>query len=368
MSVSSPAAPASPLEEGMPAVVPGVAGLGSAVLAAPDGARPSWVRGAVLAVAGLAGLLAGTTLLGDAAMAWRVVLALAGAWCLFRAYRSLAATLRGPAWPASYWLSVAWLAVVGLGALLAPVLPLGEASNAAKTLDVTPLLRPDLGRSHPLGTNAYGLDLLGRLLEGARVSLVVSIGGVVIGIVVGGLVGLLAGYLRGPLDSVVRVVADTVLAFPPLIFLLAIASVAPRTTLTFVLAFGFLLVPINIRLARGNTLAVTQREFVLAAESLGASSRRIVFRELLPNVVLPSISYGLVLVPLMIVTEAALSFLGLGIPPPKASWGNMIAEGRAGASIDNPHLVLVPGCVLILTVLALNMVANRWRHGKAGER
>jgi len=144
--------------------------------------------------------------------------------------------------------------------------------------------------------------------------------------------------------------------------------VAPRTTLTFVLAFGFLLVPINIRLARGNTLAVTQREFVLAAESLGASSRRIVIRELLPNVVLPSISYGLVLVPLMIVTEAALSFLGLGIPPPKASWGNMIAEGRAGASIDNPHLVLVPGCVLILTVLAMNMVANRWRHGKPGER
>jgi peptide/nickel transport system permease protein len=349
--------------------VPGAPGV---VLSAPgapdDGARPPWWRGVALAVAGLAGLLAGTTLLGDAAMAWRVVPALAGAWCVYRAYRSLAATVKGPAWPASYWLSVAWLVVVGPGALLAPVLPLAEASNAAKTLDVMPLLRPDLGSDHPLGTNAYGLDLLSRLLEGARVSLVVSIGGVLLGLVVGGLIGLLAGYFRGPLDSVVRVVADTILAFPPLIFLLAVASVAPRTTFTFVLAFGFLLAPINVRLARGNTLAVTQREFVLAAESLGASPRRIVLRELLPNVVLPSISYGLVLVPLMIVTEAALSFLGLGIPPPKASWGNMIAEGRAGASIDNPHLVLVPGCMLILTVLALNMVANRWRHGKAGER
>lgn len=320
-------------------------------------------------MAGVVGLLAGTTLVGDAAgMGWRVVLALAGAWCLYRAYRSLAATVKGPAWPASYWLSFAWLVVVVLGAVLAPVLPLAEASDASRTLDVAALQRPDLGTGHPLGTNAYGLDLLARLLEGARVSLVVSLGGVLLGLVAGGLVGLLAGYLRGPLDSVVRVVADTILAFPPLIFLLAIASVAPRTTFTFVVAFGFLLAPINVRLARGNTLAVTQREFVLAAESLGASPRRIVLRELLPNVVLPSISYGLVLVPLMIVTEAALSFLGLGIPPPRASWGNMIAEGRAGASIDNPHLVLVPGCVLILTVLALNRVAERLRHGGLGER
>lgn len=330
--------------------------------------RPGPVRGVVLALLGLAGLLAGTTLLPDAEMPLRVTLTLAGAWCGYRSYRSLAACLKGPTWPASYWLAVCWLGVVVVGALLAPLLPLEEASRASKTLDVTPLLRPDLGSNHPLGTNAYGLDLFSRLLEGAKVSLVISLGGVAIGIVVGGSIGLLAGFVRGPLDSVVRVVSDTVLAFPPLIFLLAVASVAPRTSFTFVIAFGFLLVPINIRLARGNTMAMVQREFVLAAESLGASPRRIMLRELLPNVVLPSVSYGLVLVPLMIVTEAALSFLGLGIPPPRASWGNMIAEGRAGASVDNPHLVLVPGCMLILTVLAMNLVAERIRHGRSAAR
>jgi len=367
MSVSAPLE-----DEALPALLPGAPGPGSAGPGAPDaaapGARPPWWRGALLAVTGLVAILAGTLTDDGDLMPWRVVAVLAGALVLYRAYRSLAATVKGPAWPASYWLSVTWLGLIVTAAVLAPVLPLKEASNASKTLEVLPLQRPDLLTPHPLGTNAYGLDLLGRLVEGARVSLVVSIGGVALGLVVGGLVGLLAGYFRGPLDSVVRVLADTILAFPPLIFLLAVASVAPRTTFTFVVAFGFLLSPINLRLARGNTLAVTQREFVLAAESLGASPRRIVLRELLPNVVLPSVSYGLVLIPLMIVTEAALSFLGLGIPPPKASWGNMIAEGRAGASIDNPHLVLVPGAVLIVTVLALNMVANRWRHGKAGER
>ncbi|HMG44677.1 MAG TPA: ABC transporter permease [Acidimicrobiales bacterium] len=338
-------------------------------VATPLAEVPSWVRGAVPAAAGLVAVVAGTAGLSSGGAMWlRVVLTLAGAGVLYRAYRALAAWAKGPEWPAAYWAAVTWLGLIGVGALVAPLLPLGEESNASRTLDVVPLLRPDLGRTFPLGTNAYGLDLLARVLEGARVSLVVSLGGVAIGIVVGGTIGLVTGYLRGPVDSAVRVVADTVLAFPPLILLLAVASVAPRTSLTFVLAFGFLLVPINIRLARGNTLAVVQREFVLSAESLGASPRRIVFRELLPNVVLPSVSYGLVLVPLMIVTEAALSFLGLGIPPPRPSWGNMIAEGRAGASVDNPHLVLVPGCVLILTVLALNRVAERLRHGGLGER
>jgi peptide/nickel transport system permease protein len=321
------------------------------------------VRSATYAVVGATALAVGCAA-SDASTAVRVALAVGGAYGVFRAYLRLARGLMGPAWPATFWLAVGWLALIVGSSLLASFLPLAEAGDASQTLDVPALLRPDLFSPHPLGTNAYGLDLLARLVEGARVSLLISISGVGLGIVVGGAIGLLSGYFRGPLDSVVRVVSDTVLAFPPLIFLLAIATVAPRTPLTFVIAFGFLLVPLNIRLARGNTLSLLNREFVLTAESLGASPARIMLRELLPNVVLPSLSYGLVLVPLMIVTEAALSFLGLGIPPPKPSWGNMIAEGRAGASVDHPHLVLVPGTVLVLTVLALNVVAERVRHGR----
>jgi peptide/nickel transport system permease protein len=335
---------------------------------APPSSRRSVVTAVLLALAGVGGTVGGTVGLPDASMPVRVALFLVGVACAYRAYRAAAIALRGPSWPASYWLSVVWLVAIVGAAVLAPVLPLPEAANASRTLNAPSLARPDLFSPHPLGTNLYGLDLLGRLVEGARVSLVISLGGVAFGIVVGGTIGLLAGFARGPVDSLVRIVADTVLAFPPLIFLLALASVVPRTTFTFVVAFGFLLTPINIRLARGNTLALTQREFVLTAESLGASPRRIMFRELLPNVVLPSVSYGLVLVPLMIVTEAALSFLGLGIPPPRPSWGNMIAEGRAGASAATPHLIIVPGAMLFATVLAMNLVAERVRHGRSADR
>lgn len=324
-------------------------------------------RGATYGGIGVGAVVTGC-LLTEGSMVTRAVLVILGAVGVFRSYRSIASAVKGPAWPATYWLALGWLVLVVGSSLLSGLLPLAEAGDASKTLDVPALQRPDLLSGHPLGTNAYGLDLLARLVEGARVSLLISIGGVLLGIAVGGAIGLLAGYVRGPFDSLVRVVSDTVLAFPPLIFLLAIATVAPRTALTFVVAFGFLLVPLNIRLARGNTLSLLHREFVLTAESLGASPARIMLRELLPNVVLPSLSYGLVLIPLMIVTEAALSFLGLGIPPPRPSWGNMIAEGRAGASVANPHLVLVPGVVLVLTVLALNVIAERVRHGRPEER
>ena len=184
---------------------------------------------------------------------------------------------------------------------------------------------------------------------------------VLIGLVVGGLIGMISGYLGGKVDWALGILNNTLLAFPPLVLLLALATVMERDARNIAIALGILAIPVNVRLARANTLAVAEQGFVTAARAMGASRRRVLFKELLPNVAPPLVSYGLVLMALLIVAESSLSYLGLGVQPPNPSWGNMIAEGNGGQFENYPHVVLVPGLVVFLTVFAFNLVGGRAR-------
>ncbi|MGI6873427.1 MULTISPECIES: ABC transporter permease [Amycolatopsis] len=268
------------------------------------------------------------------------------------------------------WPAVVWLGIVAFAAALADVLPLPEGRDPARALDEPILQGVDLFSAHPLGTDRQGLDVLTGVVFGARVSLVVGLGAAALGLVVGGLLGVVAGYYRGKVDGVLNLGNDALLAFPPLVLLLALASVVHPAVGTTTIVLGVLAVPTFFRIARANTMVYAQRPFVFAARALGARGSRILFRELVPNVALSALSYAFIVVAVLVVAEASLSFLGLGIQRPEPTWGNMIAAGQQDFR-DHPHLVFGPGAVLFLTVLALNRVGDwtrrHWDPRSAGE-
>jgi peptide/nickel transport system permease protein len=267
----------------------------------------------------------------------------------------------GPGFDLTSWLCAIWLVLLVLGAVFAPVLPLGEHEDIASTLDAPVFARPDLVSEYPLGTNNFGLDLLARVLYGARASLVVALGAVAIGLVVGAALGIVSGFFRKTTDAVIGIFTNSLLAVPPLILLIALATVLEPSLRNLAFALALLALPSIIRMARASTLTFVQREFVLAARAMGASRLRLMIRELLPNVMLPLLSYAMVMISVLIVAEASLSFLGLGIQPPDPSWGNMISEGEGNAFQQNPHIVLVPGVVLFLTVFSFNLLGEKAR-------
>jgi peptide/nickel transport system permease protein len=332
---------------------------------APAGDRPR--RNGRRSVAGIGAIAAGvvlgvvgTTVLQDATAVVRVGLVLAGFGLVYAGAGRLGRVFFGDRFEPAVWFSAFWLALVGLTAIVADLLPLAESRDVSKTLTTPTLLRPDLFSEHPLGTDRQGLDILGGVVYGARVSLVVALGAVAIGMLVGGVVGLVAGYFRGRAETAVSLVTDSMLAFPPLILLLGMVAVLEPSVRNVTIALGLLGIPTYIRLSRANTMVFAQREFVLSAKALGARNRRIIFRDLLPNVSLPIVSYGFIVVGALIVAEASLSFLGLSIRRPNPTWGNMIAAGQTDFD-RHPHLVFAPGIVLFLTVFALNRVGDKAR-------
>jgi peptide/nickel transport system permease protein len=322
--------------------------------------RPRPWRGLLLTVAGVVALVA--VVVGLRETGWtQAGAALAALVLLYLGLAELGRHRFGASFDLTLWLCVVWLVLLVGSAIAAPLLPLGEHEDIATTMMDPAMARPDLTSEFPLGTNNFGLDLLSRVVYGARASLVVSIGAVLIGMVVGGTVGILAGYFRRSTDRVVGIFTNSLLAVPPLILLIALATVLEPTLRNIAFALSLLALPSMIRMARASTMAFAQREFVLAGKAMGASSSRIMFRELLPNVLLPLASYGMVIVSVLIVAEASLSFLGLGIQAPAPSWGNMIAEGEGRVFEEHPHIVLVPGTVLFLTVFAFNALGEKAR-------
>lgn len=259
------------------------------------------------------------------------------------------------------WLSGAWVVTVVLAAVFADLLPLAEAEDVSKTLTTPTRMRPDLFSAHPLGTDVQGLDILGGVIYGARVSLQVGVLAVAIGTVVGGLIGVASGYFRGRLDAAIGLATDSMLAFPPLILLLAVVSAVDPGVAVIAASLAVLGIPTYVRLARANTMAFAQREFVMAARAIGARPSRIIMRELVPNVVRPLLSYSFIIIAVLIVAEASLSFLGVGIQRPTPTWGNMISAGQ-GEIQTTPHLVFVPGAVMFLTVFALNRLGDKARQ------
>ena len=251
--------------------------------------------------------------------------------------------------------ALAWIALIALAAILADVLPIMSPTD----MDMLGKREPP-SAEHLLGTDQLGRDMLSRLIYGARISLTVGLLAPVVGLVVGGALGMMAGYLGGRFEALTVGAVDVLLAFPPLVFALAVTAYLGPSVFNLTLVIGVLSIPAFTRVARATTLSLTQREFVVAARTLGATHARILLRELLPNVALPLLAFFLLVVAVTIVVEGALSFLGLGVPPPAPSWGSMIGEGRDSLDIA-PWLAFLPAGFMFVTVLAFNIVGDTLR-------
>lgn len=254
-----------------------------------------------------------------------------------------------------FWIAVGWLGLVLVSALFAQWLPLKDPNvlNTSMMLE-----RPN--SANWLGTDGLGRDIFSRAVHGARVSVVVSLAAVAIGLLVGGTMGMTVGFFRGRGETVVMASVDVILAFPGLVLLLALVAYVGQNLTAIAVVIGFLSIPVYTRVARANTLAVANREFILAARAMGATRRRLLFSEVLPNVILPLLAYALVAMGVIVVLEGSLAFLGLSVQPPTATWGGMIAEGKRHLRAA-PHVAMIPAFVMFLTVLSLNFVGDRLR-------
>jgi peptide/nickel transport system permease protein len=254
-----------------------------------------------------------------------------------------------------FWMAIVWMISVFAVAIFADVLPLPSPTD----MDMLEKRAP-FSAQHWLGTDGLGRDELARVIYGARISLIVGLCAPTIGLTFGGALGMLAGYFRGRFESVVVGSMDVLLAFPPLILALAVTAYLGQSILHLTLILGLLSVPAFMRVARAATLTLARREFVIAAQALGATHARILLRELLPNVMLPLLGFFLLGVAVIIVAEGSLSFLGLGVPPPISSWGSMIGEGRESLEMA-PRLAFIPAIAMFLTVLSFNLVGDTLR-------
>ncbi len=257
----------------------------------------------------------------------------------------------------AFWLAASWLAVVLICAFFADRLPVADPMRP----DVAHKLATPSG-AHLLGTDGLGRDILSRLVHGARVSVVVSLTAVGVGVVVGGTLGTIAGFVRGWFETLLMALVNVILAFPGLVLLLVLLAYVGQSLTVIALVIGLLSIPVYTRVARANTLAVSQREYVLAAHTMGAGRVRILAREIAPNVILPVLAFGMVAMGVVIVLEGALAFLGLSVEAPTPTWGAMIAEGKRHLSTA-PHVALIPSVAMFLTVLALNFVGDVLRRG-----
>jgi peptide/nickel transport system permease protein len=244
-------------------------------------------------------------------------------------------------------------------ALLAPYLGLPIPTRSSLVARMTPptwtgIFSPG---AHPLGTDELGRDILSRIVHGSRVTLTIAISAVVLGGIVGTLLGIVAGYYRGIVDRVLMRIVDIQLALPlMLLALLVISAVGPSTTnLVIVLALTSWLR--YARIIRGQVLALREREFVLSAHAIGAGTWRIMIKHLLPNVMTPALVIGTLELARIIIMDAALSFLGLGVQPPNPSWGRMLADGRVYISTAW-WIVTFPGIAILLTVLSVNFLGD----------
>jgi peptide/nickel transport system permease protein len=255
----------------------------------------------------------------------------------------------------TFVLACGWMALVLVAAVGARLLPLPDPNE----IDPRNALLPP-GTGHLLGTDGLGRDQLSRIVHGAQVSMIVSVTAVLVGAVIGGLLGVVAGYLRGRTEGVVLAISDVVLAFPGLVLLLVLLAYVGRSLVAISLIIGLLSVPLYARVARANTMSVTERDYVRAAGVLGATRVRIVLREILPNIVLPLTAYAFVALGRVIVLEGSLAFLGLSVKPPDATWGQMIADSKRHLD-ETLWPVIVPCSVMFLTVLSLSLIGDRLR-------
>lgn len=209
------------------------------------------------------------------------------------------------------------------------------------------------------GTDRIGRDIWSRTIHGARISLAVGLGATFISTLIGTIVGAISGYYGRWLDMLLMRFTDVVMTFPGIIIMLTLAALLPRSLLTIILIIGGLSWPSVARVVRGQFLSFKEQEFVTAARALGVSDRRIIFVHILPNVLAPLVALITFNVGAAILTEAGLSFLGLGVPPPAPSWGNMLEAARNLDILKNlPWMWIPPSIMTVLTVLCVNFIGD----------
>jgi peptide/nickel transport system permease protein len=227
--------------------------------------------------------------------------------------------------------------------------------------------------AHPLGVDpGNGRDLLARVLVGSEYSLLIAAGSTLLSVIIGVVLGLVAGFFGGWVDAVIAWLMNVFLAFPLLLFAIALTGVVQQKAFgltgdtlhiaVLVFVIGFFNWPYIGRIVRGQTLSLREREFVDAARSIGARGGYILWRELLPNLAAPILVYSTLLIPTNILFEAALSFLGVGLHPPTATWGAMLSDAVANGSYSvDPEYILVPGLAIFITVMAFNLLGDGLR-------
>lgn len=241
---------------------------------------------------------------------------------------------------------------VALVALLAPFITPYDYTN----VDVSKILSPP-SKEHIFGTDQFGRDILSRLIMGSRISLLVGLSSATLAAVIGVAIGSTAGWIGGIVDSILMRIMDTILAFPSIVLSIALSSLINPTIKSMILIIAIHRIPQFARTTRGAILAVKQTEYVESAKSIGQKSRDILVKHLLPNSFTPIIVYFTFAIASAINTEAALSFLGIGIQPPEASWGIMLNDAKNYVLLA-PWTAIFPGLVITATVLACNLLGD----------
>lgn len=248
--------------------------------------------------------------------------------------------------------------LVVVGGLGAPwISPIHPASQNLMASLLPPAWMPGGSPEHLLGTDILGRDVFTRLLYGARISLLVGVSSVVVGGFIGTALGLTAGYVGGRTDGWIMRAVDIQLAFPPIFIAIAIVAVIGQNLINLIFVLCIATWVQYARVARASTLAVREQEYVLGAKALGASDLRIVLKHILPNILSPVIVIGAVNISAMIIAEASLSFLGLGVQPPTPTWGGMLAESRDVAQFAW-WTVVFPGLAILIAVTGVNLIAD----------
>jgi peptide/nickel transport system permease protein len=255
-------------------------------------------------------------------------------------------------------LAVIGLALVVVLALSAALAPWLAPYDPARQSLIEKRARP--GGKYALGADEFGRDILSRVIYGARVALLVGLLSMLIAVVGGLAIGTLAGFVGGWLDALLMRAIEILLAFPYLLLALAIVAMLGPGVLNTTIAVGIWGMPAVARIVRGSVLSLRETEYVGAARALGAPSPALLRRHILPNVVPGLIVYATLFMANAILLEAALSFLGLGVQPPTASWGLMVSTGR-DVLLVAPHVATVPGLAIMLAVLAFNLVGDGLR-------
>lgn len=258
------------------------------------------------------------------------------------------------------WIPACLLGVILGSCLIGPLTGLLPKPNAT---DFAAAHLPIGSPGHLLGTDQLGRDLLSRALSGGRLSFLIGVAAVVIGLIAGGAAGVTAGFRGGAVDSVIMRILDVLLAFPSLVLALAVAAYLGPSVQNVIFAISFFSIPFYARIARATTLKLRQRDFVLSAQLAGVRPAKVALRHIVPNVLPDLLSYGVLLVGVAMILEASLSYLGLGVRPPEATWGTMIADAQNDL-VDAPYMALVPGAFLFLTVILLNLLGDGIRAGR----